>query len=115
MAAFPNITASYPLIKIAMFDTTIIQFGDQSEQRISNIGSARYRFTLKYRSLSSANHLTILNFFIARKGAFESFTWTDPNDSTVYTVRFDSDDQRLENFVVALFRFNTIKFIQVAA
>lgn len=116
MAAFPSITASYPLVKMLMFDTTIITYGDQSEQRISNTDSVRYKFTLKYKLLSDTDHQTIRDFFIARKGSFESFTWTDPNPpNTVYTVRFDTDNQTFENFEVALFKFNTIRFIQVAA
>ncbi len=115
MAAFPSIGASYPLVKVSMFNTTIITYGDQSEQRISNNAAVRRKFTLKFKLLSDADHQTIRDFFIARKGSFESFTWTDPNDSVVYTVRFDRDEQTFENFEVALFKFNTVRFIQVAA
>lgn len=46
------------------------------------------RWSLQYRSLSSANKFTLRAFEVARVGGSESFTWVSPIDGASYTVRF---------------------------
>jgi hypothetical protein len=55
-------------------------------------GLPRKSFTLFFDHISFANKETILGFFEARRGEWESFTWNQPaapiGDGAAYTVRF---------------------------
>lgn len=116
MADFPTIKApSYPLVRMPMFDTSVITYGNKTEQRISRQASERYRFKIRYKQLSSSDMTTLKDFFIARKGAFEAFNWTDPEDSTVYLVRFEKDMLNLELFIYNLYKIKAVDLIQVIA
>jgi nitric oxide reductase large subunit len=46
------------------------------------------RWTIRYEWMGATNKGTLLTFEEARKAGAESFTWTNPIDSTAYTVRF---------------------------
>ena len=46
------------------------------------------KWSVRYTWMSVANKVTMLAFEDARVGGSESFTWTNPSDSTAYTVRF---------------------------
>lgn len=43
-----------------------------------------------------AEMAAIRAFFVARKGSYESFTWTDPWSGTPKTVRFANDELEIE-------------------
>jgi len=67
-------------------------------------------FVLQYEMLTEEEAEYILNFFIARKGSFESFYWT--HKETQYTVYFDEDIMNLARFAYNLYQLGTIKLIQ---
>lgn len=46
------------------------------------------KWTVKYDWVTKANKNTIKAFEAARYGGSANFTWTNPEDSTDYTVRF---------------------------
>lgn len=115
MAAFPNINPDYSVIENYSFNTTIINYGNKIEQRIKKSSAARTEFKLHWGILNSADKATINAFFIARGGAFESFTWTNPVDNVVYTVRFKEDDMNAEYFAYQLWNLNEVTFIEVGA
>ena len=46
------------------------------------------KWTLRYEWVSQANKNLIKAFEVARRGGSDSFTWTNEEDDTVYTVRF---------------------------
>jgi phage-related protein len=48
----------------------------------------------------------VRDFFISKKGAFTSFTWENPNDSTEYTVRFLDDAFKQKRVAFNVFSFN---------
>ena len=57
----------------------------QSRARFTRI---RRRWTVKFDGVTKTNKNTIKTFEDARVGGADSFTWTNPEDSTAYTVRF---------------------------
>lgn len=98
MAAFPTIyrrgTELHNPI-VGDFDDTMAH--DPAIRGLSEGGyvTSRARFTriprkwpLKYDWLTTANKDTLKAFEVAMVGGSESFTWTNPADSTSYTVRF---------------------------
>lgn len=83
METFPAIMPSPELTELPSFDNVIINYGNKVEQRISKSVSPRWEFTIQYRTLSDTNKEIIQDFFIARKGNFESFILNHPRPSQV--------------------------------
>jgi len=60
---------------------------DGGEQR-NSYGTARRVFTLNYDRVTTAVKDSIVDFYDARYGRYETFDWVNPNDDVTYTVRF---------------------------
>lgn len=74
-----------------IFDTIISEFESGVEQRRSRRSSSLRRWRLIYTNRDSTTMETVRDFFLARLGAYDDFTWTNPNDDVEYTVRFEED------------------------
>lgn len=59
-------------------------------QSVARDTRARLIFELEWRAMSTAELATLETFFADNQGG--TFAWTDPSDSTVYTVRFRDDE-----------------------
>lgn len=114
MATFPSINPSYSVIETPMFNTHIINYGNKIEQRIAMDSAVRRSFKLYWKFLSTADKTTIYNFFVARLGAYDSFTWVNPIDSVSYTVRFKDDMCNIEYFDYLLWQVQQVEFIEVS-
>lgn len=69
--------------------TIISQYETPGVEQRRTKGSVPIRiFTFNFGVRTLAQIKQIEDFYDARKGAFEAFTWIDPTDSTNYTVRF---------------------------
>lgn len=96
MATFPSIQGfpSYPFIEIPKFNTNIIKYQNNVEQRIANFNTPQWSFKVRFPGISDSDKYVIQDFFIARKGAYESFTFINPDppqiigsDSENYTAK----------------------------
>ena len=98
MATFPTLqrrgTETHNPI-VGDFDDTIAH--DPVVRSLSEGGyvTSRARFTriarkwtVKYDWMTQVNKDTVKTFEDARAGGSDSFTWTNPEDNTAYTVRF---------------------------
>ena len=81
----------YGLEESLQFQTLVSNFENGVEQRRAKWASQLREFTLTFRNYSATDFATIRDFFLSKKGALTSFTWTNPNDSADYTVRFKED------------------------
>ena len=115
MAYFPSVNPSYSLIKIPMFRTHVVEYGNKVEQRLARDSAARYKFQMNFTKLNSTDANSIVSFFITCKGRFTSFSLVNPEDSQIYTVRFDDDVMNLDYFMYQLYNLNQVNFIQVSA
>ncbi len=79
------------------FKTLISQFENGYEQRRAKWANPLRKFTLVYNNRTSSELSTLRTLFTTKLGAATSFTWTNPNDSTEYTVRFDADSFKYSN------------------
>jgi len=98
MATFPPITrrgteTHNPVVGV--FDSTMAQDPVIRSQLDGGYVQTRARFTritrrwtVRYEWMTKANKNTIKTFEDARSGGADSFTWTNPEDSTLYKVRF---------------------------
>ncbi len=71
------------------FNTLITVYETGKEQRRSK-GEPYRVWTIRFQKLK-ADADAIWDFYTARKGAFEAFTWKSPLDGLTYNVRFADD------------------------
>lgn len=82
MAIFPsNIISGYSLIKIPIFRTNVINYGNKVEQRVSFSGAVRWKFELNFEILPYIEANIIMDFYIARKGAYDAFWWANTEEA----------------------------------
>lgn len=89
--AFPTLTASpsYPLTE-AYEDTAIKSTSEAGYVHArKRYTKTRKTFQLNYRYISGADK-DLLDAHILSVGTYQSFTWTHPGTSVVYTVRYGS-------------------------
>ena len=95
MANFPITTYWFPIAYgEAGFKTDISEGFGGKEWRDSVVSVSRRTFNLPLNMLTLAQIKTVWDFYVARKGAYESFNITvrDENgNNTVFLVRFQKD------------------------
>jgi phage-related protein len=79
------------------YKTLISQFENGYEQRRGKWANPLRKFTLVYNNRTTTEIGTLKTLFTTKLGALTSFTWTNPNDSVEYTVRFDADSFKFSN------------------
>lgn len=92
------------------FKTLITQFESGKEQRRSK-GTPRRVWTMKFSRLKDEGD-AIWAFYVARRGAYETFLWTNPIDGVQYTVRFLEDNLSRTDLYHLVYEFG-LKFIEV--
>jgi len=98
MATFPTIYRRGTTIQnpvVGSFDDVMAQDPAIRSQSEGGYITSRARFTrvarrwtIRYEWMTQANKNTIKAFEDARHAGAESFTWTNPENATAYTVRF---------------------------
>ncbi len=94
------------------FHTLVSQMESGFEQRRNKWSASRRKFRLVFTNRSKTDYETARDFFLARKGAYEAFDWTNPNDSVSYSVRFDGDSFKFINKAYNVYAFECT-FIEV--
>ena len=116
MATYPTMTVAYTFHRVPIFKTLVIGYGNKVEQRLSLDSAVRYRFEIIYtQNLLKVDADTIIAFFIARKGSYESFTFVDLESGSSYTVRFLEDMTQFGYFSHKLYNLQMVSLIEVSA
>jgi hypothetical protein len=88
MATFPqlktNAIAQYPVARREQFQNQTVRFVDGSDQRYRDSAGARMEWEIQLSELDEGELAAMEEFFLARQGAFGSFSFTDPWDGHVY-------------------------------
>lgn len=92
------------------FRTLITQFESGKEQRRSK-GTPRRSWNLRYRK-NASDASDLWSFYVARRGAYESFEWLNPVDGQTYKVRFARDQLTREVLWRLAFNFG-VELIEV--
>ena len=79
----------YPVQEQVNFNTLVSKMENGYEQRRAKWPNGIRKFTLSFSNRPASEFQTIRDFYIAKLGEYSTFTWTNPNDSVEYTVRFD--------------------------
>lgn len=98
--------------KGVQFKTLISPFENGAEQRRPKWGQGKVTFSLMYNAITDAEFTTLWDFYVARKGSNESFTFTDPLTSTNYTMRFSDDNMSADEFAYKVLKTG-LNLIQV--
>ena len=113
MATYPTSPKiPFPLTKTPLWDTAIVKFKGMNEIRRANHSTARYKFTFRYLVLTEAEKDIIRDFFIARNGDYQSFTFVNPEDAGSHTVRFLESELDIEYLTYDLYNINNITLIE---
>ena len=73
------------------YKTLVSQFENGAEQRRQVWAAPRRRFKLVYKNRTTTEFGTMKTLFDTSAGSYGTFLWTNPNDSTQRTVRFEGD------------------------
>jgi len=105
MANFPaDPIPIYPVKEQIEFKTLVSEAELPYRQKRSAWGNISRRiWNLQYNHLIPAKINILWNFYVARRGAFESFTFNNPNDGQNYTASFAQDGMSKEQFVYQLY------------
>lgn len=102
MADFDNdvgLTPEYTFTTGSSFKTLISEGEAGKERRRSKRSTQRREWKLKFGLLTEVEADLIWDFYLARKGAYEAFTWTDPvAGGSPVTVRFEDDSLTKDYF-----------------
>jgi uncharacterized protein (TIGR02217 family) len=93
-----------------VYNTLVTQFENGIEQRRAKRSGSITEYGLQYRNRPASELATVKTLFNTKKGSLTAFTWTNPEDSTDYTVRFkeDSLSWRLKAFGLYDFDFTLV-------
>jgi uncharacterized protein (TIGR02217 family) len=90
MATFPETVAlAYPIIIEPVWDTLIHITDSGAEQRRQKSLYPRFNVSFQLKGKSAADAQTIWDFFMARKGSFESFYFFDPAPDMSILTSYD--------------------------
>jgi uncharacterized protein (TIGR02217 family) len=87
------------------YKTLISEFENGAEQRRSKWKNPLRKWSLRYKTRTLSEMNSVRDFFMGKKGAFSAFTWTNPNDSVEYMVRFVEDSFRFSLKAYQLYDF----------
>lgn len=85
--------------------TIITEFENGVEQRRSKWGRVKRKFKLVFKNRTKSEFEDVRDFFINKLGAYQSFTWENPNDNVVYTVRFEENGLTFRNKAFDVYDF----------
>lgn len=107
-----NYTPDFTVDEAVQYKTLVSEFENGVEQRRRKWANPLRKWTLRFghRTLSEMND--IRNFFMGKYGSLTSFTWTNPNDSVEYTVRFVEDSFKFVLRAYQIYDFE-LDFIEV--
>lgn len=104
-ALFPVLAGeTFDGLKVPQLNTIVHQSVNLSELRASLSDAPVYTYTLKYDVLRDDvihNELkTLMGFFLARKGSYDSFLYADPDDGAVTAQPFGVGDGATTKFML---------------
>ena len=106
-----NYTPDFVIDETIQHKTLISEFETGVEQRQRKWENPLRRWSLRFRHRTLSEMNNIKNFFTGKYGAYSSFTWTNPNDSVEYTVRFSEDSFKfaLKSYQIYDFEFDFVE------
>jgi phage-related protein len=103
-----SLTCGYTIEETPTFNTLISKFENGVEQRRAKRSGSIREFNLQCKNMIQSEFVYVRDFFLAKKGALTSFTWTNPNDSAEYTVRYKEDSLKIQRTNYQIYDFSFV-------
>lgn len=102
-AVFPSLSGKgWGYVRKPQFNTKVRRSVSGREQRASFQQFPLYSFSLPFEFLRdlavSPDAQTLIGFFMARQGSFDSFLYADPDDNSVTDMQFGTGDGVTKDF-----------------
>ena len=94
------------------YKTLISEFENGAEQRRRKWANPLSKWTLRFNNRTLDEMTAVRDFFKNKAGSLAAFTWTNPNDSVEYTVRFAEDSFKFSRKAYGIYDFE-FDFIEV--
>ena len=107
-----NYNPDFVVDETVQYKTLISEFENGVEQRRGKWANPLRKWTLRYKHRTKTEMENVRDFFMGKYGALTAFTWTNPNDSVEYTVRFIEDSFKFALKAYQLYDFD-FDFIEV--
>lgn len=105
MADF-TLAPDFVFVTTPQYKTLVSEYENGVEQRRAKWATGLLRWKLQYNNRSSDDYNTVKAIFDSKKGAYSSFSWTNPVDNEDYTVRFAEDSLELNNISYGIYSFS---------
>ena len=92
---FNTFERGFPYKEITECNILETEFENGVVQKRKKWSQARKRFQLTFNVNTLTEITEIKDYFIARDGSYDTFTFTEPLSSTAYTVRFKENSFEL--------------------
>ena len=107
-----GLVPDYSFATTGSFLTLVSKGESGKERRRSKMSTVKREWKLTFPLLTSSECALIWDFYVARKGAYDAFTWLDPVTSTQYTVRFKDDNLTKDYFQYNQYKLS-LEFVEV--
>jgi len=121
-AIFPTFPGTkVDVVRTPRWSTKIMTSASGREQRVAFYDNPLYEYELSIEVLrqgqiyskSWTELATLVDFYNARKGAFDTFLFYDPADGIQRTVRFAEDKLTTQRLLITLWQVTKIKLVEV--
>ncbi|MEQ9716274.1 MAG: DUF2460 domain-containing protein [Candidatus Asgardarchaeia archaeon] len=107
-----SINPRFPIITEPVWDTSIVNYEGKVEQREANRNIIKLRFYIDYRIINTKDRELLEGFFEIVRGKKRKFSWTNPEDDAVYTVKFEDKKLDIDYFRYELWNIKEFKLIE---
>lgn len=112
MATYPSVPVpDFPIKERTYYDVMVTNIPGK-ELRRKRHSTAIRSWSLNYHAINNGDCAYLWDFFTARKGMLEKFTFVHPQSGTSYNARFASDSLRREEIGLNLFNVQ-IELVEV--
>lgn len=101
-----TLTPDYVYSEKKQYKTLKTNFENGAVQTRAKWSSPLRTFRLVFKNRPYSDVTTLMTLFDSKYGGYGSFTFTNPNDSTEYTVRFSEDTLDVENKAYDVYDFS---------
>lgn len=98
------------------FRTLVKQAASGREYRAALRPAPIWRYTIQFEVLragAEAELQGVIDFFVARQGAYDSFLFTPPGEAAALSVRFAQDYQDFERFAADLWSARKVELVSL--
>ena len=92
---FSGFDRGFPYKEITEFNILETEMESGVVQKRKKWSRSKKKFQIKFNVNTKTEILAIRDYFVARDGSYDTFTFTEPLSSTAYTVRFVEDSFEL--------------------